>query len=227
MDYNQQFNIGRYFHSHYWVRNLIKLFCILSLITLLKIYLFGNESIIIDTKLEIYHHKPTKLLPNCIIIGARKSGTRALLDFLGLHPEISIAAQETHFFDNDTLYEKGFEFYKSQMPQFNPKKPHVSGEYFDFLIFRVNLLEITNFFSRNWKNASLFCSTESRRSNLCFQFKHKTVIDLTKSYQSIDIRLYTSCLHSTFKKQAHSGFWTFRHVFLELYTRVYTRFWAT
>ena len=45
-----------------------------------------------------------KKLPGCIIIGARKGGTRALLEMLSLHPSVRMATQEVHFFDNQTNY---------------------------------------------------------------------------------------------------------------------------
>ena len=48
----------------------------------------------------------TKNLPQCILIGVRKGGTRALLDMLNLHSAIRVANFEVHFFDNDTNYNK-------------------------------------------------------------------------------------------------------------------------
>lgn len=38
-------------------------------------------------------------LPSAIVIGARKAGTRALLRFINLHPDVAASRQETHFFD--------------------------------------------------------------------------------------------------------------------------------
>lgn len=55
-----------------------------------------------------------KKKPDFIIIGAKKGGTRALLEFLRLHPRIKAAGPEIHFFDNH--YEKGMEWYISQLP---------------------------------------------------------------------------------------------------------------
>ena len=51
-----------------------------------------------------------KRLPDVIIIGAKKSGTRALLEFLRLHPSVRAAGPELHFFDRN--YQKGIEWYK-------------------------------------------------------------------------------------------------------------------
>lgn len=55
-------------------------------------------------------------LPQCIIIGVRKCGTRALLEFLDLHPNIRIADMEMHFFNKDENYDKGYEWYRKYMP---------------------------------------------------------------------------------------------------------------
>ncbi|XP_075044991.1 heparan sulfate glucosamine 3-O-sulfotransferase 1 [Mixophyes fleayi] len=55
-------------------------------------------------------------LPHSIIIGVRKGGTRALLEMLSLHSEISAAESEIHFFDWKDQYGKGLQWYVSQMP---------------------------------------------------------------------------------------------------------------
>ncbi|KAF7989255.1 hypothetical protein HCN44_007852 [Aphidius gifuensis] len=57
-----------------------------------------------------------RYLPQAIIIGVRKCGTRALLEMLFLHPQIQKAAGEVHFFDRDENYEKGLEWYRRKMP---------------------------------------------------------------------------------------------------------------
>ncbi|KAH3847607.1 heparan sulfate glucosamine 3-O-sulfotransferase 1-like [Dreissena polymorpha] len=59
---------------------------------------------------------PAKRLPQAIIFGVRKAGTRALLEFLGLHPDIVVNVVEQHFFSNDVNYSKGLEYYREQMP---------------------------------------------------------------------------------------------------------------
>lgn len=58
----------------------------------------------------------SKHLPNCIIVGARKCGTRALLEFLDIHPQIRKVIDEVHFFDDDQKYNLGLEWYRQQMP---------------------------------------------------------------------------------------------------------------
>ncbi|KAL3875869.1 hypothetical protein ACJMK2_033778 [Sinanodonta woodiana] len=56
----------------------------------------------------------TRRLPHAIIIGVKKGGTRALLEYLRLHPQIKATGPEPHFFDDN--YEKGLEWYRQQMP---------------------------------------------------------------------------------------------------------------
>lgn len=57
-----------------------------------------------------------KRLPSALIIGVKKGGTRALIDALEMHPQIVPAKREVHFFDNESLYEKGLQWYREQMP---------------------------------------------------------------------------------------------------------------
>lgn len=65
-------------------------------------------------KIRFQHTK--RQLPQCLIIGARKAGTRALLTFLDLHPQIITARNEMHFFDVDENYNRGLEWYRKHMP---------------------------------------------------------------------------------------------------------------
>lgn len=62
------------------------------------------------------HEKPKRQFPKCIIVGVSKCGTRALLEFLSLNPHIVTAKYEMNFFNNDTLYERGIEWYREKMP---------------------------------------------------------------------------------------------------------------
>ena len=57
-------------------------------------------------------------LPHCVIIGEMKCGTRALLEYIGLHPDIAMAVNETKFFTE--YYNKGLEWYRDQMPLSKP-----------------------------------------------------------------------------------------------------------
>lgn len=58
----------------------------------------------------------TKKLPSALIIGVKKGGTRALINALQLHPQIVAAKREVHFFDDDSMFEKGVDWYLEQMP---------------------------------------------------------------------------------------------------------------
>jgi len=48
--------------------------------------------------------------PQAIIIGVKKGGTRALLEFLKVHPDIRAPGPEIHFFDRN--YDRGLEWYR-------------------------------------------------------------------------------------------------------------------
>lgn len=58
-----------------------------------------------------------KRLPKAIIIGSAKSGTRALLVFLKIHPDVRACPYEVHFFDRDENYALGLEWYRKRMPK--------------------------------------------------------------------------------------------------------------
>lgn len=62
----------------------------------------------------------SKRLPQAIIIGTRKSGTRALLRFLEINPAVRAAKREIHFFDNSHNYKLGLDWYRDQMPVSRP-----------------------------------------------------------------------------------------------------------
>lgn len=53
---------------------------------------------------------PRKQLPQALIIGVKKSGTRALLEFLRIHPDVRAPGPEPHFFDRH--YHKGLDWYR-------------------------------------------------------------------------------------------------------------------
>ena len=58
-------------------------------------------------------------LPQCLITGNFKCGTRELIDFMSMHPKIKITTTpryETKFFSADIRYNRGLNWYKKQMP---------------------------------------------------------------------------------------------------------------
>ncbi|RCN50055.1 hypothetical protein ANCCAN_03885 [Ancylostoma caninum] len=56
---------------------------------------------------------PQKKFPSAIIVGVKKAGTRALLEFLRLNPNIRAPGPEVHFFDKN--YHKGLDWYRSHL----------------------------------------------------------------------------------------------------------------
>ena len=54
----------------------------------------------------------SKQLPQAIIIGVKKCGTRALLKFLSSHPSIAASSTEIHFFDSTKNFPLGLNWYR-------------------------------------------------------------------------------------------------------------------
>ncbi|CAL8271317.1 unnamed protein product [Boreogadus saida] len=66
-----------------------------------------------------HHHPPNgtaQRLPDIVIIGVRKGGTRALIEMLSLHGGVAAAESEVHFFDWESHFQRGLPWYLSQMP---------------------------------------------------------------------------------------------------------------
>uniref|UniRef100_A0A3B3ZVB4 Sulfotransferase n=1 Tax=Periophthalmus magnuspinnatus TaxID=409849 RepID=A0A3B3ZVB4_9GOBI len=74
-----------------------------------------SESKALDDNAMTAFLNETKKLPQAIIIGVKKGGTRALLEFLRLHPDVRAVGAEPHFFDRN--YVKGLEWYRDLMPK--------------------------------------------------------------------------------------------------------------
>ncbi|KAF7265797.1 hypothetical protein GWI33_020872 [Rhynchophorus ferrugineus] len=76
----------------------------------------GNETDI-SPKYKLFKEqglRPERQLPSALIIGVKKGGTRALLEFIRIHPDVRAARNEVHFFDKN--YHKGFQWYRDHMP---------------------------------------------------------------------------------------------------------------
>jgi len=73
----------------------------------------GNTSLILPPVVAsaMMQMKGIKRLPQAIIIGVKKGGTRALLEFLRTHPDVRAPGPEVHFFDR--YYDKGLDWYRS------------------------------------------------------------------------------------------------------------------
>ena len=55
-------------------------------------------------------------LPQAIIVGVKKGGTRALLEYLKVHPDVRAARHEVHFFDR--YHHRGLDWYRSETASF-------------------------------------------------------------------------------------------------------------
>ena len=61
-----------------------------------------------------------KRFPDALIIGVKKGGTGALLEFLGMHPDVVAPMSEVHFFNK--FHHLGINFYLSKFPAVKPGK---------------------------------------------------------------------------------------------------------
>ena len=77
------------------------------MILILGIAFLLTSSILSSTEVQ-----PSKQLPQAIIIGVKKSGTRALLKFLSVHPAIAASPTEIHFFDSAKHFPLGLDWYR-------------------------------------------------------------------------------------------------------------------
>ncbi|KAF7705061.1 heparan sulfate (glucosamine) 3-O-sulfotransferase 3-like [Silurus meridionalis] len=68
-----------------------------------------------DGSAEEKDWRAARRLPHALIIGVKKGGTRALLEFLRLHPDVRALGSEPHFFDRH--YARGLTWYRSMMPK--------------------------------------------------------------------------------------------------------------
>ncbi|XP_049601539.1 heparan sulfate glucosamine 3-O-sulfotransferase 2 [Syngnathus scovelli] len=56
-----------------------------------------------------------KKLPGVLIVGVKKGGTRAVLEFIRIHPDVRALGTEPHFFDRN--YDRGLDWYRGLMPR--------------------------------------------------------------------------------------------------------------
>jgi len=63
-----------------------------------------------SSNISIANNFGSKKFPQAIIIGVKKGGTRALLEFLRIHPDVRAVGSEPHFFDR--FYDKGLDWYR-------------------------------------------------------------------------------------------------------------------
>ncbi|XP_043945043.1 heparan sulfate glucosamine 3-O-sulfotransferase 6 [Protopterus annectens] len=67
------------------------------------------------SSMSVSNNFGSKKFPQAVIIGVKKGGTRALLEFLRIHPDVRAVGAEPHFFDR--FYDRGFEWYRNLMPR--------------------------------------------------------------------------------------------------------------
>lgn len=95
---------------------IITAFGLLSCVgTIILVYQIIDESSSSSYRFEFPSEK-NRNLPDCIIFGAKKGGTRALLEFVNLHPDVEISPREVHHFNFDGQYKRGLNWYRYLAP---------------------------------------------------------------------------------------------------------------
>uniref|UniRef100_A0A8C2VXJ7 Sulfotransferase n=1 Tax=Chinchilla lanigera TaxID=34839 RepID=A0A8C2VXJ7_CHILA len=61
----------------------------------------------------------TKRLPQALIVGVKKGGTRAVLEFIRVHPDVRALGTEPHFFDRN--YGRGLDWYRQKRHSICPR----------------------------------------------------------------------------------------------------------
>ena len=151
-------------------------------------------------------YKQANHLPDCIVIGARKAGTRALLTYLDLHPYIRAAEKEVHFFDDDENYMQGLEWYRKKMPYtFDgymtvEKTPgYFVCDYVPERIYRMNssirlLLVVRNPVDRAMSDYLQIKDTKDRKGIFSDTFENLAINNITgeinRDYAAINISIY-------------------------------------
>ena len=83
----------------------------------------------IEPEVESGRPEAVRRLPQAIIIGVKKGGTRAVLEFLKEHPDVRAPSQEVHFFDR--RYDLGLDWYRCVATPFRHCVP--TSVYFRYL----------------------------------------------------------------------------------------------
>ena len=128
---NKKIRKNHYNHHNRKEKRFFTSLCIVTFILILLILILSNNFNVIlhhhkfiwhnrrcneNNETEMIHKESQKVLPHCIIVGVRKCGTRALLEFLDIHPLITKVVNEIHFFDDEKRFNLGLEWYRQQMP---------------------------------------------------------------------------------------------------------------
>ena len=116
-------------------------------------------------------------MPSAFLIGAGKCGTGALMIFLNMHPSIVSKGGETMYFDQD--YDKGYEWYRNQMPLSSPDQITIAkcAAY----LFRPHTLERMYSFNSSMKLLLIIRDPVVRTTSW---YAHKTLV-LQRSNETI------------------------------------------
>lgn len=134
----------------------------------------------------------SKKLPQALIIGVKKGGTRALLEFLRVHPDIRAVGAEPHFFDRN--YDNGLEWYRWIWHNSNTKSFYFTVLCLEFrgIIFNVKRHDYTNVKGFSYEKCSKMIRHLVRylkneaKSKICNDTSHKYEINSRNYYKTLE-----------------------------------------
>nr|XP_039251023.1 heparan sulfate glucosamine 3-O-sulfotransferase 4-like isoform X1 [Styela clava]XP_039251024.1 heparan sulfate glucosamine 3-O-sulfotransferase 4-like isoform X1 [Styela clava] len=139
-----------------------------------------------------------KRLPQVIGIGVKKCGTGALRSFLRHHPSIKLPKMiEPHFFDNNSAFNKGREFYRSMMPITNENETtmEITPKYYvtEWVPGRIRKLYEENY--KTLKFIVILCNPIDRLYSEYVHTKAASQVASQKYYLESQIGKYESVSH--------------------------------
>ena len=151
-----------------------------------------------ENEVEVESTRATSQLgqhpPKLIIIGFSKCGTRALLDFLGLHPNVKVATQEINFFNR--FYNNGFNWYLQQMP-LSHRETDVTLEKSPEYVHSPSAARRIHNYNRDIKLVVIFCNPVRRAISEWMQNAALHPENHAKDFES-DVKLPNGSLKVTY-----------------------------
>ena len=126
--------------------------------------------------------------PNFLVIGAMKSGSSSLYEFLNQHPDIFMSyPKEPEFFANDKNYSKGFEFYEKFFSGYQGQKRigEASTSYSNYIGLEKTIKRIHQF-NKNMKLIYIIRNPIARAYSAYF-WRVRQLYEKLKFEQALDL----------------------------------------
>lgn len=135
-----------------------------------------------------------KKLPDFLVIGAGKSGTTTLYEYLNRHPDVFLTeVKEPEFFSRDDVYEKGFDWYGSLFADARPGQ--LLGECSTTYTRWPHTADASTRIAEAVPDAKLICIMRQPVDRAYSHYCHDMRYQITKTFeQSLeDDTLYVDC----------------------------------